>query len=419
MLRAALSKAMWVGRGAAAVFGLALVLALIMGAATMALAAVPGDPFRLGQTNGIDRLSTLVGEVATPMLRVDNNSDAAGATALDLRVEAGKPPMRVNSATRVANLNADTLDGKSEADFYAAGSKVADSSHADTADSATSAEDADTLDGKDSTEFLGATQKAADSELLDGIDSTEFASAYERTVVVSPVGTDTENGQALLDAITNITDASATKPYLIHIEPATYDLGNGSLSMKPFVDIEGSGELNTVITSGVTHPNCAISRPGTVNGASDAEMRFLTVRNTGASGCKVAIVTDSASPRLTHLTAESTGDGGVQNIGVHTNRSSTTMTDVTATGSGQVSGPNYGVYSFLSTPTIKQSKLTGSGGGPSASSNRALSVQTPPVTPTTTRVALSQLVGGVFAPSANSLQCFNNYNENLAAVACQ
>jgi hypothetical protein len=77
------------------------------------------------------------------------------------------------------------------------------------------------------------------------------------------------------------------------------------------------------------------------------------------------------------------------------------------------------VYSFLSTPTIKQSKLTGSGGGPSASSNRALSVQTPPVTPTTTRVALSQLVGGVFAPSANSLQCFNNYNENLAAVACQ
>ena len=397
MFRATLSKAMWVGRGAAAVFGLALVLALVMGVATVALAAVPGDPFRLGQTNGIDRMSTLVGGVTGTMLRVDNNSAAAGATALDLRVEDGNPPMKVNSATRVANLNADRVDGKHASDFYAAGSKVEDSSHADTADSATSAGDANTLDGK---------------------DSSAFASAYKRTVVVSPVGTDAENGQALLDAITNITDASSSKPYLLHIEPATYDLGNGSLNMKSFVDIEGSGELNTVITSGVTTQQGCFASTGTVNGADNAEVRFLTVRNTGASGCKVAIVTDSASPRLTHLTAESTGDGGVQNIGVHTNRSSTTMTDVTATGSGQVSGPNYGVYSFLSTPTIKQSKLTGSGGGPSASSNRALSVQTPPLTPTITRVALSQLVGGVFAPSPNSVQCFNNYNENLAAVTC-
>jgi len=112
MIRSAVSKVMWVGRTAAAVFGLALVLALVFGVATMALAAVPGDPFRLGQTNGIDAMSTLVGNVAGPMLMLDNNSTGAGATALDLRVEAGKPPMKVNSATKVTKLNADSLDGK-------------------------------------------------------------------------------------------------------------------------------------------------------------------------------------------------------------------------------------------------------------------------------------------------------------------
>ena len=138
MIRSALSKVMWVGRATVFLVGVAVTLALVLGVATTALAALPGDPFRLGQTNGIDAMSTLVGNVAGPMLRVDNSSTTAGATALDLQVEAGKPPMKVNSGTKVAKLNSDKLDGKSEENFYAAGSKVADS---------------DKLDGKNSTDF--------------------------------------------------------------------------------------------------------------------------------------------------------------------------------------------------------------------------------------------------------------------------
>jgi hypothetical protein len=42
------SKAMWVGRTTVAVIGLTIALALVLGGATMALAAVPGDPFRRG-----------------------------------------------------------------------------------------------------------------------------------------------------------------------------------------------------------------------------------------------------------------------------------------------------------------------------------------------------------------------------------
>jgi hypothetical protein len=111
MIRSALSKVMWVGRATVFLVGVAVTLALVLGVATTALAALPGDPFRLGQTNGIDAMSTLVGNVAGTMLRVDNSSTAAGATALDLQVEAGKPPMKVNSGMKVAKLNSDKIDG--------------------------------------------------------------------------------------------------------------------------------------------------------------------------------------------------------------------------------------------------------------------------------------------------------------------
>ena len=53
-------------------------------------------------------------------VQIDNNSTDASATALDLQVEAGKAPMKVNSATQVANLNADKLDGQDASAFMPA-----------------------------------------------------------------------------------------------------------------------------------------------------------------------------------------------------------------------------------------------------------------------------------------------------------
>lgn len=115
MLRRAAGKAMAVGRFASAVFGLALVLALAVGVGTAALAAVPGDPFKLGRTNTVNNAFTrLVGSnPGDAMLKVDNDSSAGGSRALDLRVEPGQAPINVNSdAGKAANLDADRLDGK-------------------------------------------------------------------------------------------------------------------------------------------------------------------------------------------------------------------------------------------------------------------------------------------------------------------
>jgi hypothetical protein len=60
---------------------------------------------------------------------------------------------------------------------------------------------------------LRSTVGNLNAALLDGNHASHFAAAYKRTVVSSPVGTDTENGTALLYALSGITDASATKPY--------------------------------------------------------------------------------------------------------------------------------------------------------------------------------------------------------------
>jgi hypothetical protein len=137
---------MWVGKATTFCVGLAVVIALILGISSAALAALPGDPFKLGQKNRVDRLTTLASALAGPVLRVDN--DGPG-TALDLRVgdpaaaPATKtvPPMKVDSQARVLNLNSDELDGKSASDFLSAGGKAAD---------------AETLDGLDSAQFMGA-----------------------------------------------------------------------------------------------------------------------------------------------------------------------------------------------------------------------------------------------------------------------
>jgi hypothetical protein len=97
MLRKAASKVAWVGRTASTVFGLALVLALVVGAASAAFGA-NGDFFKVGKSNLASAVSVLDKSGAGPALR--------------LLVDSGAP-LAVNSSVKVANLNADEVDGRS------------------------------------------------------------------------------------------------------------------------------------------------------------------------------------------------------------------------------------------------------------------------------------------------------------------
>ena len=83
------------------VFGLALVLALVLGVVATAFGDT-GDFFKVGRSNFASTVSTLTRSGAGP--------------ALSLRADSG-PPLAVNRQGKVANLNADLLDGKTQSAF--------------------------------------------------------------------------------------------------------------------------------------------------------------------------------------------------------------------------------------------------------------------------------------------------------------
>ena len=96
-----------------------------------------------------------------------------------------------------------------------------------------------------------------------------------------------ENGDftSPIAAMSSITDATSTNPYLIVIAPGVYSfssllfgVGDAQLVMKEFVDITGSGQNVTILSSA---RSSAIPTAGAavVVGANNASIRDLTIKN--------------------------------------------------------------------------------------------------------------------------------------------
>jgi len=107
-----------------------------------------------------------------------------------------------------------------------------------------------------------------------------YQQKYARTVIVSPVGDGSDqqaNGTALLNALSGITDAGPSNPYLLKIEPGIYDVASTPVTMKPHVDVEGSGVLATEIRSSGFYT----VEKAAVMAADSSELRSLTVISDG------------------------------------------------------------------------------------------------------------------------------------------
>jgi len=89
---------------------LSVVVALTLATATPAFGA-NGKPLIMGVlTNQATAVTRLTANIANPALQIINTN--ASGTALQLLTSTNRPPMIVNSATKVPNLNADKVDGK-------------------------------------------------------------------------------------------------------------------------------------------------------------------------------------------------------------------------------------------------------------------------------------------------------------------
>jgi hypothetical protein len=131
--------------------------------ASSALGATGGN-FILGRSNVATTVSTLSAKISAPALNLINTSTGAAATALNISVASGKPPLKVNAAAgKATNLNSDKLDGV------------------------------------DSTGFLRSTAKAKDADKLDGLDSTQVVQGGGKIHRFGPADLTAHSGKTLLD----------------------------------------------------------------------------------------------------------------------------------------------------------------------------------------------------------------------------
>ena len=179
-------------------------------------------------------------------------------------------------------------------------------------------------------------------------------------VWVAPSGTNTF--PTVSAALASITDNSASNRYVVKIAPGTYTEPNG-ITMKDYVELEGSGQTATVITS-----PAGASAGATVfaSGSQHGGIRDLTIDSSGGPsvtryGLRVDTITPAGAFRVSGVTVTATTLGSHGTVyGVHLTASSPTMSDMTVTASG--AGPT-GWSTIGGAPTITNVTVSATGVG--------------------------------------------------------
>ncbi|NWJ96029.1 MAG: hypothetical protein HXX20_09620 [Chloroflexi bacterium] len=286
---------------------------------------------------------------------------------------------------------------------------------------------------------------------------------YSHTLLLGSSGSATQNGTALLAAMTTIANAnpSAANPYLLKLEPGQYDLGSASLTLLPYVDLEGSGEVITVISSTIGSSSNPVTN-GTLIVVSNTETRFLKIANssTATNTYQTSIYIPATTTNVHFTDLDITASGGINSFGIFNSYGSmATVQNSTFTVSGDINSWNYGLLNLSSgTVTVQNSTLNVSGGQQSVSlynnlggtitvqnSNLTASKGVVPVgfynlggmatvqnstltayggstnsyslaNTGTVRIGASQLSGGI-APLVGTTTCVASYNINFVALS--
>jgi hypothetical protein len=185
MFRSAVSKVMWVGRATIFMVGLAVVLFLTLAIVAQAADAARVPSLKKGVVNTVKSMTTLVGTLTDPILKLDNNGTGP---ALQLEAGANQPPLVVNAdagtATNLKAADSEKLDGKTSGDFATQAGLNSEANTRASADTtlsnqlATHNHDAAYVNEADHTK---ATHDALgiDADTVDGKHAADFASKAE------------------------------------------------------------------------------------------------------------------------------------------------------------------------------------------------------------------------------------------------
>jgi hypothetical protein len=150
------------------------------------------------------------------------------------------------------------------------------------------------------------------ADMLDGAHASQLGAHYQNRIVVAKSGGDFTIIQAALDSIptSGAGAPSDTNHYLVFVAPGIY---NEEVIMRDYVDIAGAGEQVTKITfNGANAPY----RNATIIASNYAELRNLTVVNTGGHGDALGIYIQKIYFYLTHVSLYVSGSTSGENIGI-------------------------------------------------------------------------------------------------------
>ena len=189
-------------------------------------------------------------------------------------------------------------------------------------------------------------QEAADADTVDGLHASELGNDYQNVVVVAKSGGDYTSVQAAIDSV---TDAAADNPYLVWVAPGVY---NETVTMKPYVHLQGAGQEATVITS-TASSSAWPPTPATLLLASDASLRDLTVGNSGTGVRNVALIATAGMTRtlVADVTARAQG-GGTRNYAIFLLGSGTGVTLQQVTALAENASYNHGLVNYSGAAAI-------------------------------------------------------------------
>jgi len=164
-----------------------------------------------------------------------------------------------------------------------------------------------------SVEKLSISGTPQDGHMLVADGTSLKWQAYEQLKNIITVG-DGGRFSTITDALASITDNSDTNRYLIKIGPGIF---NEQITLKPFVDIEGSGENQTTIHfNGGNVPPSTDHTSATVVGVMNCELRSLTIISEASNNTyALGIYNSDASLSLKNITIKSYGTN--ENIGIY------------------------------------------------------------------------------------------------------
>ena len=186
------------------------------------------------------------------------------------------------------------------------------------------------------------------SRLADGAVSAAKL-GLANTIYVEAAGpAETDNCNALLDALSAASGATAADPVVIVLGPGTYDCGSNPVTLIPFVELRGTSRRTTFVIGSPDGSNTSLT--GLIRMASNSAVRDLTVRRNGSDSFQAGISANAASDiEITDVVSEGFNSVGGFSYGLRfDNSDGIYIENVIATADGGTSQAR-GIVMVLST----------------------------------------------------------------------